>query len=175
MAGALFELISERINRDGGTTEPAVVFDEAAFRLWWDSDAASNSFLSTTYGDDIDHTPARWTDWLLQCTLGKDRPSWWRTGPGVGEVQIWRTGDDDGVDGGGVLLFDVDGVPLGADIRAGNLIYGDLDPGGWLAMPGDDASVLALQQVAAAVNAAAAKLRRHRHNPTGTDPTEPKG
>lgn len=147
-------------------TGAAVTFDREAFGVWCgEPDRSGRGTRGQWLGlngtfDSFDHDAAA----LVENVLFELRqtPHVWRTGPGVRDVAIWRTADAEGVDGGGVVTVNVDGVELSAGhLQAGDLVYGDGEPDGRLRTATADAAEMAIANIAEAVNEAAARYRTH--------------
>jgi hypothetical protein len=131
-------------------TEPWLIrFDEAACRAWLQNGAAERARIDDDFSEE-DGTIAVGLEELLTLLNRRDVPHVWQVQPHVEDVQIWRTADSDGVDGGGVLTADLS--YLGERVRLASVHQG----GGEFTefgTAGIEAAVQALAHVAQTLNA----------------------
>ena len=128
---------------------PLIVFDPVACRAWLEAGAAGEAGIDDRFRT-ADLTVAAGLEELLALLNHDATQRAWRPAAQVHQVLIWRTGDGDGIDGGGLLTVDLD-YPLGR-IRLGSLHQGFDDFIADAATYGIDAAVEALGHVADVVN-----------------------
>jgi hypothetical protein len=139
-------------------TTAAVTFDAAAFRNWLDSDGndgrkvkESDPFLSVAYTNEDGEA-----GWLVASLLSGTTPGGWTTALGVA-VNAHALASEEGGDYGVAVEVQVDGSLW---LSAGTLTPQELVPVADDAkLPGYEAAVIALENVADAANAVVDRLR----------------
>jgi hypothetical protein len=140
----------------GDGDEPLIAFDPAACRDWLAGGAAAEAGIDDGFRSE-NLTVAAGIEQLLDLLNQDATARCWRPAPQLHKVLIWRTGDGDGIDGGGLLTVDLD-YPCGR-IRLGCLHQGFDDFIRDPASHGVDAAVEALGHVADLVNHTYATFR----------------
>jgi hypothetical protein len=133
----------------GLADEPLIRFDADACRTWLLAGAAETAGIGIGSGTANLTITAGLDELLALLNTDVDQQAW-ITAPHVHEVLIWRTADDDGIDGGGVLTVDLN--YLGERVRLASLHQGYDDFTTDTAASGIDVAVEALAHVAATVN-----------------------
>jgi hypothetical protein len=134
-----------------------VRFDPQAARQWLTGGGATRLGI----GDDLCTqrlSMAAGLEDLLIELADNTHPQVWATGPTVGKVMIWRTCDNGGSDGGGVVTVDVD--LFGHRIRLATPHLSGDDFTADERTQGVDAAVEALARLAAEINHEGARLAR---------------
>lgn len=159
---------------DAAPDGPAVTFDREAFRAWCRAPHSSGHgtngeyVLGGEYNSFVDD-PSHLAENLVHDM--RSAPGSLVYGPGVSEVNVWRTADSDGPDGGAMVEVTVDGIDVSAgQLPAGDLVYGDTDGEGRLKVPMVDAAELALTSIANAASRAVARFRAVTIRPAGDRP-----
>lgn len=99
--------------------EPMIGFDPVACRQWLTSGAAQQAAIDDGFNSDA-LTSAAGLEELLRLLSDDTSQTFWRTVAHLHNVNIWRTADNHGVDGGGTLTADLD--YLGQRVRLANFI-----------------------------------------------------
>jgi hypothetical protein len=126
-----------------------ISFDAAACRRWLRAGAAQQAGIDEGFNSE-DSTIAAGLEELLPLLNGGAAPDVWETQAHLCDVQIWRTADSDGVDGGGVLTADLS--YMGQRVRLASLHQGSDEFTDDPATAGIDAAVQALAHVAQVIN-----------------------
>jgi hypothetical protein len=139
----------------GGTKPVAVAYDRDAARRWLTEWAADEFGIDESFSTVEVTIVARLED-LLGALACNAEPQVWAARPPLQCVQLWRTADGDGIDGGAMVTAD---LRLGErTVRIGTLHQGFDDFVDDEATSGIDAAVEALGHVADLVNREVAVL-----------------
>jgi len=144
-------------------TEPMIRFDPDACRAWLRAGAAQRAGIDEGFNSD-DFTIAAGLEELLSLLNNDPGQHFWQTVAHLEDVQIWRTADSDGVDGGGILTADLD--YMGQRVRLASLHQGSDEFTDDPATSGIEAAVQALRHVAETLNREYANLRRATGRPS---------
>jgi len=140
-----------------GDTEPLISFDAAACRAWLQAWAAQDAGIDDGFNSGNYTIAAGVEDLLLRLNNEPPRPGWC-TVAHVQDIQIWRTADSDGADGGGILTVHLS--YMGQRVSLASLHQGYDEFTDDSATCGIDAAVQALAHVAETLNREYATLRR---------------
>ncbi|GIH05693.1 hypothetical protein Rhe02_37600 [Rhizocola hellebori] len=148
--------------------EPMIRFDPQACRTWLDQGAARRAGIDEGFNSDA-FTIAAGLEELLYLLHHEAAQHVWCTVAHLDDVEIWRTADSHGVDGGGILTADL--TYMGTLVRLASLHQGSDEFTNDPTVRGVDAAVQALGHVAR-TNREYANLRRATGHPlTRTDTT----
>ncbi len=86
--------------------QPLIIFDADACRAWLENGAGAKAAIGEDFNSD-DGTIAAGLEELLSLLSHDRQQSAWHTHEPLDHVSIWRTADNDGVDGGGILTADL--------------------------------------------------------------------
>lgn len=153
--------------------EPMIRFDPDACRAWLQAWAAHDAGIDEGFNTNEGTIAAGLEDLLSGLNNEPPLPGW-QTVAHLQDVQIWRTADSDGVDGGGILTADLN--YMGQRVRLASLHQSCDEFTDDPAISGVDAAVQALGHVADTLNREYTNFRRatgHRpgnaHSGTNTD------
>jgi hypothetical protein len=136
---------------------PAVTFDPDACREWLADGVADEHGIDDTFCTTELSIPAG-LEALLRALIDNPQPQVWKLHPALEKVQIWRTADGDGVDGGAIITADLS--IDGERVRLATLHQGFDDFTTDSATAGIEAAVEALDHVAWLVDNELAAHRR---------------
>jgi len=155
--------------------KPLIVFDAEACRAWLNAGAAKQAGIDEGFNSE-DFTIASGLEDLLSLLHRAPQRSGWHTRQPLDHVSIWRTADNDGVDGGGILTAD---LTFGeAVVRIASLHQGSDEFTSAPETCGIEAAIEALRHTAEVINreyailadvvAAAVALQAAENSPTYT-------
>jgi hypothetical protein len=143
---------------------PAVVFNPDACRQWLSDGVADEHGIDDTFRTTELNIPAG-LEALIAALDDDPQPQVWQLHPALRQVQIWRTADGDGVDGGAIITADLS--IDGERVRLATLHQGFDDFTTHSATAGIDAAAQALHHVARLVNNELAAYRHATAPPDG--------
>lgn len=140
-----------------GDDEPMIRFDRDACRAWLEGGAAQVAGIDEGFNSN-DLTIAAGLEDLLSALNNEPPHPGWQTVTHLEYVQLWRTADSDGADGGGILTADLS--YMGQRVRLASLHQGCDEFTDDPATSGINAAVEALGHVADTLNREYANMRR---------------